>query len=75
MEELQAAGAFDGIQVVPLSKRNADPKIPFYQRKENIVTILSLIFVIAGLYFAYRDVPHPTVATGLFAAAILIGGT
>ena len=75
IEELQAAGAFDGIQVVPLSKRNTEPKIPFYRRKENIVTILSLIFVIAGMYFAYRDAPHPTVATGLFAVSILIGGT
>ncbi|MCM3744971.1 cadmium-translocating P-type ATPase [Sporosarcina luteola] len=75
MEELQAAGAFDGIQVVPLTKRNTEPKIPFYKRKENIVTFLSLLFVIAGMYFTYRDIPHPTAATSLFAAAILIGGT
>lgn len=75
MEELQAAGAFDGIQVVPLSKRDPSPKTPFFQRKENIVTILSLVFVIAGMFFTYRDVPNPAVATGLFAAAILIGGT
>ncbi|MFC5602127.1 heavy metal translocating P-type ATPase [Sporosarcina koreensis] len=75
IEELQAAGAFDGIQVVPLTKREPDPKIPFFRRKENIVTILSLLFVIAGMIFTHRDIPHPTVATGLFAAAILVGGT
>lgn len=74
VEELQAAGAFDGIKVVPLTKRNLDPKIPFLKRKENIVTILSLVFLIAGLFFTHRDVPDTTVATGLFAAAILVGG-
>lgn len=75
MEELQAAGAFDGILVVPLTKKEPDPKIPFFRRKENIVTMLSLIFVIAGMYFTYRNVPYPAGATGFFAAAILIGGT
>ncbi|MFC6116156.1 heavy metal translocating P-type ATPase [Sporosarcina thermotolerans] len=74
VEELQAAGAFDGIKVVPLTKRNPNPKIPFFKRKENIVTLLALIFVIAGLYFTHRDLPNTTVATGLFAAAILVGG-
>ncbi|MCG7346366.1 cadmium-translocating P-type ATPase [Sporosarcina sp. ACRSL] len=73
--ELQAAGAFDGIQVVPLSTRKKEPKIPFFKRKENIVTILSLLFVIAGMMFTYWDVPHPVIATTLFAAAIVIGGT
>ena len=75
VEELNAAGAFDGIQVVPLSTRKAEPKIPFFRRKENIVTLLSLIFVIAGMIFTYRDVPQPTIATVLFATGILIGGT
>lgn len=73
-EELQNAGAFDGIKVVPLTKRKPDPKTPFFKRKENVVTILSLIFVIAGFYFTHRDVPDTTIATGLFAAAILVGG-
>ncbi|WP_435877172.1 heavy metal translocating P-type ATPase [Sporosarcina highlanderae] len=74
VEELQAAGAFDGIKVVPVEKRNPDPKIPFFKRKENIVTLLAFIFVIAGLYFTHRSIPNLTVATGLFAAAILVGG-
>lgn len=74
VDELQAAGAFDGIKVVPLSKRNPDPKIPFFRRKENIITLLSLVFVIAGLYFTHRTVPNTAIATGLFATGILIGG-
>lgn len=75
VEELQAAGAFDGIKVVPLTNRKPEPKIPFYRRKENIVTFLSLIFVIAGMTYTYKEIPNPTVATGLFAVAIIIGGT
>lgn len=75
VEELQAAGAFDGIKVVPLTNRQPEPKIPFYQRKENVVTFLSLIFVIAGMTYTYKEIPNPTVATGLFAIAIIIGGT
>ncbi|MEZ7173382.1 heavy metal translocating P-type ATPase [Sporosarcina sp. OR05] len=75
VEELQAAGAFDGIKVVPLTNRQPEPKIPFYRRKENIVTFLSLIFVIAGMTYTYKEIPNPTVATGLFAVAIIIGGT
>ncbi|MDW0114217.1 heavy metal translocating P-type ATPase [Sporosarcina saromensis] len=75
VEELQAAGAFDGIKVVPLTNRQPETKIPFYRRKENIVTFLSLIFVIAGMTYTYKEIPNPTVATGLFAVAIIIGGT
>ncbi|MHC8515357.1 heavy metal translocating P-type ATPase [Sporosarcina sp. ITBMC105] len=75
VEELQAAGAFDGIKVVPLTNRQPEPKIPFYRRKENIVTFLSLIFVIAGMTYTYKEIPNPTVATSLFAVAIIIGGT
>ena len=40
IEDLEAAGAFDGIKVVPLQNRKLEPKKPFFKRKENIVTIL-----------------------------------
>lgn len=74
IDELLEAGAFDGIKVVPLQKRKPDPKIPFYRRKENIVTAISLVFVLLGLFYTHKSVPEPAIATGLFAAGIVIGG-
>ena len=35
IEDLEAAGAFDGIKVVPLQNRKIEPKKPFFKRKEN----------------------------------------
>ena len=72
--ELLEAGAFDGIKVVPLHTRKPEPKIPFYRRKENIVTAISLFFVVLGLFYTHKSVPEPAIATGLFAAGIVIGG-
>ena len=54
IEDLEAAGAFDGIKVVPLQNRKLEPKKPFFTRKENIVTILSLVFLIAGTMLSFR---------------------
>lgn len=74
IDELLEAGAFDGIKVVPLHKRKPDPKIPFYRRKENVVTAISLVFVLLGLFFTHKSGPEPLIATGFFAAAIVVGG-
>ncbi|MFD1205941.1 heavy metal translocating P-type ATPase [Sporosarcina contaminans] len=74
MEELQSAGAFDGIKVVPLSKKEPEQKTPFFKRKENIVSLLSFLFLIAGVFFTYKAQPLPTVATILYATAIIVGG-
>lgn len=75
VEQLEAAGAFDGIKVFPAAeKRVVEPVIPFYKRKENIVTILSLFFLIAGtiLSFQYDEMYPPAIV--LFAISIVIGG-
>ena len=74
IEDLEAAGAFDGIKVVPLQNRKLEPKKPFFTRKENIVTILSLVFLIAGTMLSFRySEAHPA-AIALFAVSIVIGG-
>lgn len=74
MEELEAAGAFDGIKVIPIANRQIDPVIPFYKRRENIVTILSLIFLIAGTITSFRYAETYPAAIALFAVSIVIGG-
>ena len=42
IEDLEAAGAFDGIKVFPAAERRMEPIIPFTRRKENIVTVFHL---------------------------------
>lgn len=75
IEDLEAAGAFDGIKVVPLQRKRVEEKVPFMKRKENIVTILSLLFLIIGMIVSFRfNETHPA-AISLFAIAIVVGGT
>ncbi|MFJ7935023.1 heavy metal translocating P-type ATPase [Sporosarcina sp. NPDC096371] len=74
IEDLEAAGAFDGIRVVPLQMKRVEAKIPFLKRKENIVTILSLLFLTAGMMMSFRYAETHPVAITLFAIAIVIGG-
>ncbi|MBO1911299.1 heavy-metal-associated domain-containing protein, partial [Microvirga sp. 3-52] len=38
IEELEEAGAFDGIKVKSATERKLEPIIPFYKRKENIIS-------------------------------------
>jgi len=74
IEDLEAAGAFDGIKVVPLQSKKIEAKTPFFKRKENLVTLFSLVFLIVGMSisFLYSET-HPA-AILFFAIAIVIGG-
>ncbi|TQR21499.1 heavy metal translocating P-type ATPase [Psychrobacillus vulpis] len=73
IEDIERAGAFDGIKVAPV-KRRKEEKIPFYKRKENVVTAISFIFLLFGIIasFVYEET-HP-VAIGLFVISIVVGG-
>ena len=75
VDELESAGAFDGIRVVPLSQRKPTVKIPFFKRKENIVSIISLVFLVAGLLTSSNYGEMNGAAISLFAIAIVVGGT
>lgn len=71
--QLNAAGAFDGITVLQ-EKNRIEKQIPFFKRKENIVTILSLLFLLIGatLSFTYAEKYPPAIV--FFALSIAIGG-
>ena len=75
IEDLEAAGAFDGIKVVPLQNKKIEPKTPFFKRKENLVTLFSLLFLIIGMVVSFRYTETHPAAIALFAIAIVIGGT
>lgn len=74
IEQLEKAGAFDGIRVYPEKQRILEPKEPFWKKRENQTTIVSLLFVILG-YVSSLNYGEEHVATiALFATAIVIGG-
>ncbi|MFJ7972264.1 heavy metal translocating P-type ATPase [Psychrobacillus sp. NPDC096389] len=73
VEDIEKAGAFDGIKVAPLKQRKQETT-PFFKRKENVVTAISFLFLVIGIVvsFMYEET-HP-LAIGLFVIAIVVGG-
>lgn len=75
IEQLEEAGAFDGIKVRKASERKSlTPSVPWYKRKENIVTIISGILVAIGWVISSQQSQTAPWAIAFFASAILIGG-
>ena len=72
-EQIEQAGAFDGIKVNEDSKRNEQAKIPIYKRKENILASISLIFIIIALTIEYVFLLE-NAAIASYVLAIVIGG-
>jgi Zn2+/Cd2+-exporting ATPase len=74
VEELEEAGAFDGIKVIPERSKLPEVKQPFWKKQENAKTMISLFFTIVGyLFYFMMNETHP-LAVGSFLLAILIGG-
>ncbi|MED4400534.1 heavy metal translocating P-type ATPase [Metabacillus fastidiosus] len=74
IEQLEKAGAFDGIKVFPERQRIVEEKIPFWQKKENRNTLISLFFLILGYVSTYSMGAGHLSTILLFAVSILIGG-
>lgn len=74
IEQLEEAGAFDGIKVIPENQRVVVEKIPFWKKAENKNTIASLIFLIFGYASMYSFGENHTATILIFALSILIGG-
>ncbi|HEX6594155.1 MAG TPA: heavy metal translocating P-type ATPase [Bacillota bacterium] len=74
VEQLEQAGAFDGIQVYPEDQREPIEKVPFWKRKENITTMISVLFIVIGYVFYFQLGKTHVVTIGTFALSIVIGG-
>lgn len=74
VDEIEEAGAFDGIKVTQLANRTLEPATPFYRKKENILASLSLLFVILGYIFGAQQGEAYPLPVGMFIIAILVGG-
>ena len=74
IEQLEKAGAFDGIKVIPAQKRESFERIPFWKKRSNVTAFISALFVILGYSGQYVYGELSLVSVGLFAFAILVGG-
>ncbi|KXH80927.1 heavy metal translocating P-type ATPase [Sporosarcina sp. HYO08] len=74
IKEIEDAGAFDGIKVVTGTQRKKESSTPFFKRRENFVTLLSLLFLIAGSIVSFQKGETHVGAISLFTLAIIIGG-
>ncbi|MER2037767.1 MAG: heavy metal translocating P-type ATPase [Solibacillus sp.] len=74
VNQLEEAGAFDGIKVSLASERKVLKSIPFYKRKENQLAFLSLLFVIVGVVSSFSLGEDHFYVKMLYAGAIIVGG-
>ena len=72
-EQIEQAGAFDGIKVNADRRRNEQAKIPIYKRIENILAAISFLFIALALCMEYVfSMQNPAIAS--YVVAIAIGG-
>lgn len=74
VEQLEAAGAFDGIKVFPDRQKLTEEKIPFWQKRENKNTMVSLFFLLFGYISSFTAGESSPATITIFALSILIGG-
>lgn len=71
--ELEEAGAFDQIQVRSEGQA-ATPRVPFWQKKENLLVLCSTIFLLGGFVSNQLYGEKSLLSIVLFLSSILIGG-
>lgn len=71
VEQLEQAGAFDHIKVLPVTTRTVEQPVPFWQRRENKLAAIALLFVAIGYSMEQWQ---PSIAPWIFAVAIVLGG-
>ncbi|PLR82383.1 heavy metal translocating P-type ATPase [Bacillus sp. V33-4] len=74
VDQLEEAGAFDGIKVLPERQRDAQEKVPFWKKAENRNTFISLFFLICGYVSMYSLGEEHPATISIFLLSIFIGG-
>lgn len=74
IEQLEAAGAFDGIKVTSAKERNRQKRVPFYAQRENQLAGMSLLFVVFAIVLNSIQGRESIFSIALYAVAILVGG-
>ncbi|MEO4054941.1 heavy metal translocating P-type ATPase [Solibacillus sp. CAU 1738] len=73
VEQLEQAGAFDGIKVKSVNDRKK-VSTPFYKRKENVLAFIALLFVMAAYTTSVFLGEESLAVIGLYFVAIVVGG-
>ena len=74
VNQIEEAGAFDGIKVSQSPKRTIEKSTPFYKKIENILASISLVFVVLGYVLSSVRGEVDTLAITMFVIAIVVGG-
>jgi Cd2+/Zn2+-exporting ATPase len=74
LEELEKAGAFEGLKLYPEKQQRPIAKESFWQKKSTKTTIVSLLFLVAGWLAGERYGEGSLSAVFLYGTSILIGG-
>ncbi|MFD2045086.1 heavy metal translocating P-type ATPase [Ornithinibacillus salinisoli] len=74
IEQLEQAGAFDGIKVFPERQRLVEKKEPFWRKRENLTTMISLFLILIGYFLSFQLGEESPITIGTFGLSILIGG-
>lgn len=74
VEDLEKAGAFDGIKVRPITAKRSVETTPFYKRKENVLTFLSFVLLAIGTVISFQTNEANVYAIAFFALSMVIGG-
>ena len=72
IKALEKAGAFDHIRIYP--EKEKIKVVPFYQRRQTIETVLSLLLLIAGIVVSFQTTETAPWAIALFTGSMAIGG-
>lgn len=75
IDELEKAGAFDGIRVTPAAARITIKQEPFYKKKENKLAGLSLLFIALAYALSFGVGEDHLLTILMFFTAIIVGGT
>jgi Zn2+/Cd2+-exporting ATPase len=72
--ELEKAGAFDGITVIPETERKEQKAELFWKKKTNVLAAVSALFLLGGFVSAHAAGETHLATILLYAASILVGG-
>ncbi|MDX8044502.1 heavy metal translocating P-type ATPase [Gracilibacillus sp. S3-1-1] len=72
IEQLEQAGAFDHIKVY--AHNQGTPRIPVYKKRENLLTLSSLLLIIVGYSFYFQLGENHVATVGAFLLSIIVGG-
>lgn len=74
VNQIEEAGAFDGIKVSQSTAKASEATIPFYKKTENILASVSLLFVIVGYLLSSVRGEEDLFTIAMFIIAIIVGG-